>query len=83
MSLGGAVVSMAGRGHQLGVVWHASSPSGESQNLHFAVYDMSDHRKVQDGPLPITPGSTLTYLGFSEQDRLLVGDSKVSVSVFH
>jgi hypothetical protein len=66
-------VAMAGREGVLAVVWVEAPPSGPApgaQNLAFALYDVEDQSQLARGRLPLgPPGSTLTWLGFTEEVR--------------
>ncbi|CAK9855766.1 unnamed protein product [Sphagnum jensenii] len=77
LSLSGPVVALAGHEHQLAVVIHASNPlaSGD-QILEFLALDMRKKRQTQAGRLPLSPGATLTWLGFSEAGCLSTYDSE-------
>ncbi|GAB4823682.1 hypothetical protein N2152v2_010728 [Parachlorella kessleri] len=75
--LGGAPVALAGAGHLLAAVWHAAAPapSGEQQ-LAYAIHDVAAQQELASGPLPLTPGSNLSWLGFSEEGLLASYDSE-------
>ena len=69
----GPVVTMAGKGSQLAIVYHRSAPSEDRQNLGFVVYNMEHksvrthtHRVVVRGDFPLRPNCTLDWLGFSQ-----------------
>ncbi|XXQ31940.1 WD domain, G-beta repeat [Plasmodiophora brassicae] len=50
--------------------------SGYRDDLEYAVYDLSKElRQVSVGRCPLTPGTTLKWVGFSEDDVLLTMDS--------
>lgn len=45
--------------------------------MEFKVFDVCKRQQVLSGPLPLTPGAKLTWLGFSEFGTLSSYDSKV------
>lgn len=45
--------------------------------LEFRVFDISNQTQPLKGRLPLTPGSYLTWFGFSEEGHLSSYDSKV------
>lgn len=77
-SLSGPVVSLAGNGDHLAVVSHASSPlpSGD-QVLDFMLLNVRNQKRLLAGKLPLSPASTLTWLGFTEAGSLSSYDSQV------
>jgi chromosome transmission fidelity protein 4 len=78
VTLEGAVVSLAGEGSHLAVVWHRASPTDEGdQLLSFAVYDLPTRQQIAGGPLPLSPASSLSWLGFSQAGPAASFDSKV------
>lgn len=85
VSLAGAPVALAAQGSRVAAVWHAAAPLGTAkrpeQQLAFAVYDVDSQTCAQQGPLPITPGATLTWVGFSDEGALCSGDSAGVVRV--
>ncbi|XP_077215242.1 transducin family protein / WD-40 repeat family protein [Tasmannia lanceolata] len=83
LSLDGPVVTAAGSKDQLAIVTHASDclPSGD-QMLEFKVLNIYNGTQPIKGHLPLTPGSTLTWLGFTEEGQLSSYDSKGVLRVF-
>ena len=49
------------------------------QILEFRVFNISHGSQPLRGRLPLTPGSTLTWFGFSEEGQLSSFDSKVHI----
>jgi hypothetical protein len=49
----------------------AGGPAGTAavQNLGYAVWDLQDQAELSRGRLPLPPGATLTWLGFTEEVR--------------
>lgn len=70
-SLDGPVVTASGFGDEIAVVTHSfpSLPSDE-QILEFSVFNVSNRIQPLRGRLPLTPGSHLTWFGFSEEGQL-------------
>ncbi|XP_011623322.1 WD repeat and HMG-box DNA-binding protein 1 [Amborella trichopoda] len=83
LSLDGPVATAAGLKDELAIVTHASQslPSGD-QMLEVQVFNVANSTKVFEGRLPLTPGSHLTWLGFSEEGFLSSYDSKGVLKVF-
>ena len=71
----GPIVSMVAHGALLCVVYHAGMPLPSHQALHCHVMDVQGKRTLLDCPLPVSPGSTLTWLGYSDKGLLLSMDS--------
>ncbi|GFP84537.1 WD repeat and hmg-box DNA-binding protein 1 [Phtheirospermum japonicum] len=83
LSLDGPVVSAAGYKDELAVVTHISPtlPTDE-QMLEFRVFNISHGTQPLRGRVPLTPGSCLTWFGFSEEGQLSSFDSKGVLRVF-
>ncbi|KAJ4960748.1 hypothetical protein NE237_020658 [Protea cynaroides] len=83
LSINGPVVTAAGLKDELAIVSHASHclPSND-QMLEFRIFKISNATQPFCGPLPLTPGSYLTWLGFSEEGQLSSYDSKGVLRVF-
>ncbi|GIL74869.1 hypothetical protein Vretimale_2446 [Volvox reticuliferus] len=82
--LEGPPVAMAAVGSLLAIVWHAGPPNPhtKSQQLFMSMYDTTAMSCVFSQPLPLTPGSLLTWLGFTEDHGLpAVADSQGVVCV--
>lgn len=52
------------------------------QKLEFRVFNILNETQLLKGSLPLTPGSSLTWFGFSEEGQLSSYDSKVFSAVF-
>ncbi|KAH6822323.1 transducin family protein / WD-40 repeat family protein [Perilla frutescens var. hirtella] len=77
LSLDGAVVTAAGYKDELAVVTHISPPlPTDEQILEFRVFNIAHGSQPLRGRLPLTPGSCLTWFGFSEEGQLSSFDSK-------
>ncbi|GER46010.1 WD repeat-containing protein [Striga asiatica] len=83
LSLDGPVVTAAGHKDELAVVTHISPtlPTDE-QMLEFRVFNIPHGTQPLRGRLPLTPGSCLTWFGFSEEGQLSSFDSKGVLRVF-
>ncbi|TYH24463.1 hypothetical protein ES288_A03G093600v1 [Gossypium darwinii] len=83
LSLNGPVVTAAGFSNELAIVTHVSDclPSNE-QMLEFTLFNISKGTQVFKGRLPLTPGSYLTWFGFSEEGQITSYDSKGILRVF-
>lgn len=77
LSLDGPVVTASGFKDELAVVTHVSDclPSNE-QMLESRVFNVSNGTQSLRSRLPLTPGSYLTWFGFSEEGQLSSYDSK-------
>ncbi|KAM7277937.1 hypothetical protein ACFE04_005071 [Oxalis oulophora] len=82
LSLDGPVVTASGFKDELAIVTHVSDclPSDE-QMLEFRLFNVSKGTQSSRGRLPITPGSHLTWFGFSE-GQLSSYDSKGMLRLF-
>ncbi|PKA47519.1 Flagellar WD repeat-containing protein Pf20 [Apostasia shenzhenica] len=78
LCLDGPVVTAVGSGHKLAVVSHASNclPSGE-QVLEVGVFNINDRNQPIRCRVPLSPGSRLTWFGFSDEGQLCAYDSKI------
>ena len=81
--LKGEPVTMAGRGRFMGVVYHEGEPSADgTQNLGYSLYDTATFTVVSQGPVScISKGSSLSWIGFSNDFSLLAMDSDGMVSM--
>lgn len=78
ISLPGAPVALATHGSYLAVSHHAGAPtSAGDQCISVTVLDLLSERPVfERAPLALSPGSTLTWMGFSEEGMLATYDSE-------
>ncbi|CAA7407757.1 unnamed protein product [Spirodela intermedia] len=83
ISLSGPVVTAVGFKDELAIVTHASGPlpSGD-QMLEVKVFNISSGTQPIRCPLPLSPGSTLSWFGFSEEGQLTAYDSQGVLRVF-
>ncbi|KAF5198785.1 Wd repeat-containing protein [Thalictrum thalictroides] len=83
LSLDGRVVTAAGFRDELAVVTHASHPlPSNDQMLEFRVFNISNGTQPLRGRLALTPGSFLSWFGFSEDGQLSSYDSEGMLRVF-
>ncbi|CAJ1975495.1 unnamed protein product [Sphenostylis stenocarpa] len=76
-SLDGPVLTASGFIEKLAVVTHASDClSSNDQMLEFIVFNIPQGTRLLQGRLPISPGSSLNWFGFSEEGQLCSYDSK-------
>lgn len=75
LALEAPVVTMACMKNTLALVYHRGNPIAESQNLGLKVFDLTARKLSHEGPLPLSPASTLTWLAFSEDEMLYSMDS--------
>lgn len=77
ISLDGPVVTASGFKDKLAVVTHASDClSSNDQVLEFRLLNVPHGTQLLRDRLPLTPGSSLSWFGFSEQGQLSSYDSK-------
>ncbi|CAK8534324.1 unnamed protein product [Lathyrus sativus] len=77
ISLDGPVVTASGFKDALALVTHASDClSSNDQVLEFRLFNIPQGTQPLRGRLPITPGSSLCWFGFSEEGQLCSYDSK-------
>ncbi|XP_050526875.1 WD repeat and HMG-box DNA-binding protein 1 [Daktulosphaira vitifoliae] len=76
VSIPGSIVAISGSENRLVVVHHCGSPIPEEQNLRYCVYKIDDQvEEVYTGFVPLTPKSTLRWIGFSDYGSLCILDS--------
>jgi len=83
--LDGPIVTMVGSGKFLAVVYHRDAPirhtegnwasKNGTQRLNVLLMSVTDKKTLYEGPVSLAPGSTLTWIGFSESNLLLIMDS--------
>lgn len=70
-------ICMAGYENLLVYVYHLGPPLLGSQSLGFKILDSNrNFETIYEGPLPITPFSYLSWIGFSEEGMLFSYDSE-------
>lgn len=65
-SIPAPVVSAVGHDELLALVHHGSNPISDTQSLKYLLFDVESKKLLSSGPLPLTPGSKLKWIGFSE-----------------
>ena len=77
LAIPGRVVCLSASGNKLLVVIHAGSPLPGDQNLAFTILDASRRGEavVPYQPLPLTPKSVLSWVGFSDEGVACTADS--------
>jgi chromosome transmission fidelity protein 4 len=77
LSLGKPFVTMAAHENMLVVVYHMGAPFAGCQNLGYTLINMSRrHTLAADQALPLSPGSKLEWIGFSQDGVLSALDSQ-------
>jgi chromosome transmission fidelity protein 4 len=77
ISIGRPYVTMVAREGMLAVVYHMGAPFAGCQNLGYSLFNMTRrHTLVSDQTLPLTPGSRLEWIGFSQDGALSTLDSQ-------
>ncbi|KAL1458238.1 hypothetical protein WDU94_008400 [Cyamophila willieti] len=77
ISLPGPVVCLNAKDDVLLAVYHTGQGVPEDQNLSYSLYHSGAlHRSRGPHSLPLSPGSTLRWAGFSEEGSLLTYDSE-------
>lgn len=74
-SLPGPVVTMVGHDTQLFIVYHHSGVYHGHQSLMYMLIEVSTNTVIEKDCLPISPHSTLTWVGFSKTGIPLTFDS--------
>jgi chromosome transmission fidelity protein 4 len=64
-SFGGPIISLAANDHYILIAYHQSGVFHGNQNIAYNL--IKDNKTVASGTLPISPNSTLTWLGFSNE----------------
>ncbi|XP_051117098.1 protein ENHANCER OF LHP1 1 isoform X2 [Andrographis paniculata] len=83
LSLDGPVVTATGYKDELAVITHISPPlPSDEQMLEFRVFNVLHGAQTFRGKVPLTPGSCLTWFGFSEEGQLSSYDSKGVLRIF-
>ena len=77
LGLVGVPVAMAARGGKLAVAWHAAppTPSGD-QGIDIGEYAVQEQRLLRQTRVSLSPGASLTWVGYSEEGMLTVYDSE-------
>ncbi len=84
VSIPGPIVSMAGHGEKLLIVVHGGMPIPGNQNLTFTILDAQRRGKalLDYQPLPMTPKTILSWVGFSDEGIPCTVDTAGMVRLF-
>ena len=69
------VVTMAGYENLMVIIYHAGLPLFESQQLKCKIIDTKSYKTIYDSRCPVSRGSELNWVGFSEEGMLITMDS--------
>lgn len=87
------MVSMVGRGNTLAIVYEDSLPYHRNSSviqsysiddyfLHFILYSTKPFRRLYQGPLPLSPHASLTWIGFTREGFFASYDSQMILRAF-
>ena len=85
------VVSIVGTHNTLAVVYEDSFPINrllsfssqiDTHSLKVILYSSSPFRRLYQGPLPLSPHSSLSWIGFSKEGLLATYDSQCVIRLF-
>nr|CAD7427825.1 unnamed protein product [Timema monikensis] len=79
VTLPGPVLCLAGHKHKLIVVCHVGIGVAGDQNVSYCVMNLIRGQMSPWQPLPLTPGSTVQWIGFSDEGTPFMMDSTGSV----
>nr|CAD7397514.1 unnamed protein product [Timema cristinae] len=79
VALPGPVLCLAGHKHKLIVVCHVGIGVAGDQNVSYCVMNLIRGQMSPWQPLPLTPGSTVQWIGFSDEGTPFMMDSTGSV----
>lgn len=83
LSLAGPAVAIAGHGDKLCVVYHSGAASDGAQNLSaILVQAIGLSLSVTDIRMPLTPGTKLGWIGFSDKGSPVCSDALGMVRLF-
>lgn len=76
ISIPGPVVALAAHDDQILVAFHAGLSANEDQNINLLLLNCIGYNiRCKEIKLPLTPGSKLSWIGFSERGSPIVFDS--------
>nr|CAD7398248.1 unnamed protein product [Timema poppensis] len=79
VALPGPVLCLAGHKHKLIVVCHVGIGAAGDQNVSYCVMNLIQGQMSPWQPLPLTPGSNVQWIGFSDEGTPFMMDSTGSV----
>ncbi|CAK83745.1 unnamed protein product (macronuclear) [Paramecium tetraurelia] len=77
-----AVVSMCAYEHLLCLVFHDTSPMLNQQVLKGRVYDIDLQKQIEEFDIFLTPFSSLSWIGYSDEGLLSIQDSKGVIKIY-
>ncbi|CAG9135627.1 unnamed protein product [Plutella xylostella] len=84
ISLAGPVVALAGFNTTILAVYHSSEPGPTDQHLAMDIIAMNGHQiRTKTVPVPLSPGSRLTWLGCSDSGSPCTADSSGTIRLYH
>ncbi|XP_063695779.1 WD repeat and HMG-box DNA-binding protein 1 [Culicoides brevitarsis] len=73
----GQIVALAAHDEQIIVAYHAAAAATDDQNMNLMIIDSFGYNiKCKEAKIPLTPGSKLTWLGFSREGSPVIYDSR-------
>ncbi|XP_030375584.1 WD repeat and HMG-box DNA-binding protein 1 isoform X2 [Scaptodrosophila lebanonensis] len=83
LSIPGPVLALAGHENSLIVIYHSASPSQTQQHLAAMLINVNGlSLRVQQLPVPLTPGRQVTWLGYSDCGSPVFGDNMGLVQLY-
>lgn len=76
------IVCMAGYENLLAYVIHDSVPISGAQNLKLIIFDVNSMKIMTECHLPVTPYSTLSWFGFSQEGLLILQEHTGIIKAF-
>lgn len=84
ISIPGPIVAVAGYGDSITVAYHAGVPLNSSQNISvMLVQAIGLSVRCREFRLPLTPGTKLTWFGFSDRGSPVCNDTMGTVRMFN
>uniref|UniRef100_A0A336LWJ2 CSON003924 protein n=1 Tax=Culicoides sonorensis TaxID=179676 RepID=A0A336LWJ2_CULSO len=75
--MSGPVVALAAHDEQILVAYHSAASPTDDQNIILMIIDCFGYNiKCKEVKLPLTPGSKLTWLGFTKEGSPIIYDSR-------
>lgn len=79
----GPVVALAAHDEQILVAYHAGASATDDQNIGMMIIDSFGYNlKCKEAKVPLTPGSKLTWLGFSTEGSPVIYDSRSVMKLY-
>ncbi|CAD8097954.1 unnamed protein product [Paramecium primaurelia] len=77
-----AIVSLCSYEHLLCIVFHDTSPMLNQQVLKGRVYDIDLQKQIEEFDIFLTPFSSLSWIGYSDEGLLSIQDSKGVIRIY-